>query len=155
MQTHHDDTVASIRRIQRVIVQTLRVQESRSIILGQSPSYRVTLADGCLDSVVNLFPDVDMYVVYTVVTVHGLSAPYIIAGLGDVIQTTPCVRSLFSTDIQRVVLDVVCLVYSQAQAVDAVASVTASHHNAVFSREVNLPCGVNRIVILVNPCVTP
>ena len=65
----------------------------------------------------------DMDIVYTIVSFYGLFTPYVIACLCNVIQTTPSVRNIVGTDIQRVVVDLVCLVDEQMQAVDGVATV--------------------------------
>ena len=110
IQVQHEDTVATTAGNKRIIVQTGVVNESRLIHLGQTPAHRVAFADRCLDSVIYLLPNVDMYVIDTVVTLCGLSAVLVIARLCDVIQLTPSERCLAVTNINGVFVYVIGLV---------------------------------------------
>ena len=77
-----------------------------------------------------------MYVNDTVVTFRRLCSPHIITGLGNVIQSFPGVRCLVVTDVDNVFFNVVCLVDSQSQAVNAVTSVYCLEQFAVVTGDI-------------------
>ena len=77
-----------------------------------------------------------MYVNDTVVTFRRLCSPHIITGLGNVGQTFPRVWCLVVTDVDNVFFNVVCLVDSQSQAVNAVTSVYGLEQFAVVTGDI-------------------
>ena len=109
IESQCNDTVATVDGCESIIVDTTGVEEARLVRLGQTPTHRVTFADRGRDGVIYLFPNIDVYVVDTVVTLGGLSAILIVTGRGDIRQLMPGVRSLVLTDINRILSDVIGL----------------------------------------------
>ena len=109
IESQHDDTIATMDGSEGIVVQTCVIDVTRLVRLGQTPTHRVSFADRSRDGVIYLFPNIDVYVVDTVVTLGGLSAILIVTGRGDIRQLMPGVRSLVLTDINRILSDVIGL----------------------------------------------
>ena len=109
IEAQHDDTIATMAGSEGIVIQTCVIDVTRLVRLGQTPTHRVSFADRSRDGVIYLFPNIDVYVVDTVVTLGGLSAILIVTGRGDIRQLMPGVRSLVLTDINRILSDVIGL----------------------------------------------
>ena len=135
IEAQNNDAVATVYVLQRVVIQTRGRYETRGrmTLVREAESHGVTFANLCADRIIYLFPDIDMYVADTVIFVHRLSAPLVIACCGNIVEALPCERRFVVTNIDRVFIDVVGLVDSEAQAVYAVATVDAWQNATVLS----------------------
>ena len=123
-QVQYLHMVATVLVNRRVVMQTRRMYKARRKgLLVHAPTNGITFADRQIDGVVGLLPNIDMYVVNTIVTVHGLLAVDIVIGRTDVIQTTPFIRYIVLADVNRIIPDLIGLMDIQGQTVDTVATV--------------------------------
>ena len=122
IEVQNADTIATMAGNKRIIVQTCVVNKARLVRLGQTPTHGVAFADGLMDGVINLLPNIDMYVIDTVVTLCGLSAILIVACLRDVIQFAPGERCFAIADIECIFVNMIGLMDEEMQAVNAVAT---------------------------------
>ena len=117
--------VTSVGSLQRVIVC------SRFSELNSFEEECTSFTDSGTDGVIYLRQYIDMYIVHTVISFCCQFAVPVIAGLGDIGLSAPCVRSLFCTYIDCVVPYMVGLVDIQCQTVDTVAAVYARQYSAI------------------------
>ena len=122
-EVQHVYLVAAMRVDGGVIMQTCGMNEARlESRLIHAPTHGVTLTDRRVNSIVSLLPNIDMYVVNTVVSFNRLLAVFVIAGRGDIIQTSPLERHIVLADVDCVVWDAISLVDIKGQAIDTVAT---------------------------------
>ena len=122
-EVQHVYLIAAVRVDGGVIMQTCGMNEARlESHLIHAPTHGVTLTDRRVNSIVSLLPNIDMYVVNTVVSFNRLLAVFVIAGRGDIIQTSPLERHIVLADVDCVVWDAISLVDIKGQAIDTVAT---------------------------------
>ena len=120
-----------------IVMQTCSVYEARfESGLIHTPTHRITFANGCIDGIICLLPNIDMYVMDTVVTLCGLFAILVVSCPRDVIQFVPGERSLAITDIDGIFVNVIGLVDNEMQAVNAVTSELALVYVLIIARGV-------------------
>ena len=95
-----------------------------------------------------------MYVVNAIKTIDGLLTIGVVTGLCDAVQTTPCVRDLVRTDVDRVIGDMIGLMDIEREAVDAVASVDVRQSAAIIAGD-GQRIGVAALYTVLHPRVYP
>ena len=149
-EVQHVDMIATMLVDRRIIMVTCGAYKAWcKCRLIHAPTHRVTFADGSIDGVVGLFPNVDVYVVYTVVTIDGLATILIVTGDGDIVQTAPCVRCFLFADIDRIIRNTVGRMDVKRQAVYTVATVDVRQYPTVTSGD------IERIVLCLQLSVLP
>ena len=149
-EVQHVDMIATMLVDRRIIMVTCGAYKAWcECRLVHAPTHRVTFADGSIDGVVGLFPNVDVYVVYTVVTIDGLATILIVTGDGDIVQTAPCVRCFLFADIDRIIRNTVGRMDVKRQAVYTVTTVDVRQYPTVTSGD------IERIVLCLQLSVLP
>ena len=134
IESQHDDTVATMDGSEGIVIQTCVIDVPRLISLSQTPTHRVTFADERSDSIVHLFPNVDMNSMDAIVAFDGLFAIDIVAGGSDVIQTAPSEWYFVRADINRIIGDSIGLMDEKMQTIDTIAAILGMEVIAIMSR---------------------
>ena len=148
VEAENDDTIATMNGSEGIVVQTIQVNVPRLISLGKSPAHRVTFADERSDSIVHLFPDVDMNSMDAIVAFDGLFAVDIVTGGSDVIQTAPSEWYFVRADINRIIGDLIGLMDEKMQTIDTIAAILGMEVIAIMSRYIER-VGINQRAALV------
>ena len=120
--------------LQRIVVNTCRINPTRLVRLRQTKLYRITVTQRVDDGGLKYRQHLDIYISDTVTpTILRPCVEVIHIRSSDVISVLPLVRNLVVTDDDGVFLNLVVLVDVQGQAVDTVATVDILRLELVLS----------------------
>ena len=95
-----------------------------------------TFAHCPIDSGIFDRPYIDIYRVYAIVSVRCLTVESIGTRRSDIIIGMPSVWRSIRADINGIILDVICLVYTQAEAIDTITTIGCSKAVDIFAGSV-------------------